>query len=306
MFKSDILFLEELKNEEIVLFGASSRGKRVLNNLILKGFHKGNISFCDNDQEKHGKIINGVKIINFKKLEERKNIPIIISSSMYVEIQNQLEGLGFTNVHYFHNLLFSDQIFEKYNQKFLRIVNSVEDKCFMANEEKYTLYSSMNAIAHLKGSIAEVGVYKGGSAKILCEIKKEKSLHLYDTFEGLPNPTKKDTVKEGWLSDTSLESVRDYLVDYDNIFFHKGLFPETTKSIISEEFCLVHLDTDLYQSTLDALKFFWPRLVSRGRIIAHDYNAIELSGVKQAFQEFFKNSPENIIEIADTQVMVIK
>ena len=77
-------------------------------------------------------------------------------------------------------------------------------------------------------------------------------------------------------------------------------------SFTSEEFCFVHLDTDLYQSTLDSLEFFWPRMVKGGRIISHDYNALEVIGVKQAFQEFFKGSPESIIEIADTQVMVIK
>jgi hypothetical protein len=31
-----------------------------------------------------------------------------------------------------------------------------------------------------------------------------------------------------------------------------------------------------------------------------------MPGVKKAFSEFFMNQPEKIIEIADTQVMVIK
>ena len=214
--------------------------------------------------------------------------------------------VGFINIHYFHNLLFSDQIYEKYNSEFLRIIELVKEKCYMDNEEKYTLYSSMKSVSFLKGSVAEVGVYKGGSAKILCVIKGKRKIHLFDTFEGLPQPSKKDTVKVGWLSDTSLKSVKDYLSEYENIFFHKGYFPQTSEDLTSEEFCFVHLDTDLYQSTLDSLEFFWPRMVKGGRIISHDYNALEVIGVKQAFQEFFKGSPESIIEIADTQVMVIK
>ena len=62
----------------------------------------------------------------------------------------------------------------------------------------------------------------------------------------------------------------------------------------------------MYQSTLDALKFFWPRMVKGGRIISHDYNANNIAGIKKAFREFFNDSPEKIIEIADTQSMIIK
>ena len=36
----DKLLLENLDGKKIILFGASSRGKRVLNNLVTKGFKK--------------------------------------------------------------------------------------------------------------------------------------------------------------------------------------------------------------------------------------------------------------------------
>ena len=301
------LLLDEFKKQNIVLFGASSRGKRVLNNLIQKGIGGKNIIFCDNDEKKHDKMINGVRVINLSELKEReKNIPIIISSSMFEEIKLQLEELGFTRVYYFHDLLFTEQKFEKYDSDFSRIVELVKSKCYMDNDEKYTLYSSMKAVSNIPGDISEVGVYRGGSAKILAESGKGKKIHLFDTFEGLPETTDHDSVKKGWLADTSLESVKEYLKGYDNVFFHKGFFPETTEELLTAKFCLVHLDTDLYQSTLDSLKFFWPKMSKGGRIISHDYNAIEIGGVKQAFQEFFCSTPEKLIEIADTQVMVIK
>ena len=195
---------------------------------------------------------------------------------------------------------------EKFGSEFLKILEAVKEKCFMDDDEKYTLYSSMKAVSQLDGSIAEVGTYKGGSAKILCELKDQKKIHLFDTFEGLPQPSNKELVKAGWLSDTSLKSVKNYLSGYNNIFFYKGYFPQTARNLTSEKFCLVHLDTDLYQSTLDSLEFFWPKMVKGGRIISHDYNAIEVDGVKQAFKEFFKVSPEMLIEIADTQILVVK
>ena len=159
----------------------------------------------------------------------------------------------------------------------------------------------------------ECGVHQGGGVFAWAHLSVTLEPYNYsrkvigfDTFEGLPKTTQNDEVKSGWLSNTSLDSVKQYLSNYENLFFYKGYFPQTAKNLTSEKFCLVHLDTDLYQSTLDSLEFFWPKMVKGGRIISHDYNAGNIGGVKQAFKEFFKESPEMLIEIADTQVLVVK
>ena len=47
-------------------------------------------------------------------------------------------------------------------------------------------------------------------------------------------------------------------------------------------------------------------MVVGGRIVSHDYNTNSMPGIKKAFSEFFMDQPEKIIEIADSQVMVIK
>lgn len=300
-------FLNEIKTRQIVLFGASSRGKRVLNNLIEKGIDKKHLKFCDNDPQKWNKEVQGVQIISINELKTlSKDTCIIISSSLNYEINEQLNTLGFSNVHYFHSLLFAEQIYEKYDQKFLHILESIREKCYMDNEEKYTLYSSMKSICRLVGEVAEVGVYKGGSAKIICEVKEEKKLYLFDTFEGYPNTDKEDLLQKGWLGNTSLEDVKKYLSGYNNIYYFKGLFPQTAKSISDKQFCLVHLDVDNYQTVMAALQFFWPRMVEDGRIISHDYNAFDVPGVRKAFLEFFSDHPEKLIEVSDTQVLVVK
>ena len=41
-----------------------------------------------------------------------------------------------------------------------------------------------------------------------------------------------------------------------------------------------------------------------GIILSHDYSHLE--GVRKAFDEFFKNKPEKILELPMTQCMVIK
>ena len=166
-------------------------------------------------------------------------------------------------------------------------------------DESYTLYSSVLATASLSGAIAEVGVYKGTTAKLICEGKDDRDLFLFDTFEGMPD--EKITTHDDWESythtDTSLKSVQSYLAQYPNITFIPGKFPESISLhpdlyLTEKKFSLVNLDVDLYQSTLDGLEFFYPRMVSGGRLISHNFNLKDspggnTPGVKQAFLEYF-------------------
>ena len=300
--------LEKNKTKKIILYGAASRGVRSFYNLIDKGFPSEQILFCDSNSKLWNTNVCGTKVISIDDLKSlSKDTCIIVSSSMYYEIIPTLEKLGFTQVYYFNSLLFAEQMYEKYDSKFLEILQKIGNNRRVDNEENYTLYSSLKATSSLPGDIAEVGVYKGGTAKLICEVKGEKNLYLFDTFEGLPKTNENDLfVKKGWLDDTSVESVKKFLNNYKNVHFLKGVFPQTSEPVTDKKFSFVHLDTDLYQSTFDALTFFWPRMISGGRIISHDYNTTSMPGVKKAFFEFFKGSPEKLIEIADTQVMVIK
>ena len=307
--KNDLIKLLIKNNDKpIILYGAASRGVRVFYNLIDKGFSRERILFCDSNPKLWNTTLCDVKVISLDQLQSfPKDTCIIISSSMRYEIIPSLEKLGFTEIHYFHSLLFAEQMYEKYDSKFLEILNKIGDNRGADNEENYTLYSSLKATKNLQGDIAEVGVYKGGTARLICEIKGDKNLYLFDTFEGLPETHDNDLfVQKGWLHDTSLESVKNYLSDFKNTHFLKGIFPETAEPISDKKFSFIHLDTNLYQSTLDALEFFWPRMVVGGRIVSHDYNTNSMPGIKKAFSEFFMDQPEKIIEIADSQVMVIK
>ena len=176
--------------------------------------------------------------------------------------------------------------------------------------ERYNLYTLAKATARLSGAIAEAGVYKGGSAKLFCEVKGETPLYLFDTFEGLPSVHDKfdPGFGAGQFSDTSLEGVKDYLNTYPNVHYYPGFFPASAEGQEPERqtYRLVHLDMDLYQSTLDALKFFYPRMARGGVIVAHDYNNLTADGVKRAFHEFFADKVETVIPLWDTQCVVGK
>ena len=83
---------------------------------------------------------------------------------------------------------------DPYGVKIMNLVNKIrkEIDMLMHNNEAYQIYSAVEKTAKIEGDIAEVGVYKGGSAKLICEAKETKNLHLFDTFNGLPNLSEKD------------------------------------------------------------------------------------------------------------------
>lgn len=191
--------------------------------------------------------------------------------------------------------------------KIFDLVKKVKNQINMqlGYNEAYQIFMAVKKISKIKGDIAEVGVYQGGSAKIICEAKRNKSLHLFDTFEGLPEVTAKDSpwFHKGQYK-SSLENVKDYLKGYKHVYFYPGHFPSTGSSIKNKKFTFVHLDVDIFKSTIDCLKFFYPKMSRGGCIISHDY--VSSRGVRKAFDEFFQDKPEPIIELSGSQCLVIK
>ncbi len=61
---------------------------------------------------------------------------------------------------------------------------------------------------------------------------------------------------------------------------------------------------DLYEGTLEGLKFFYPRMFPGGIMISHDYQSSR--GVDQAFREYFAGKTEPVVGLAGYQCMVTK
>jgi hypothetical protein len=167
------------------------------------------------------------------------------------------------------------------------------------NIRNYVRYAN-----HLDGCMAEVGVYKGGSARIICQYKGDTELLLFDTFKGIPKLISKTDSHSGGLYKGNMKMIADYLKDFSNVKLIKGIFPSSAGDYQDRKFSFVNLDTDIYQSTKDSLEFFYPRMQDGGAIIVHDY--ITLEGVKKAVAEFLHDKKEFPIETAGSQCIIIK
>lgn len=145
---------------------------------------------------------------------------------------------------------------------------------------------------NIPGLIAEAGVYKGGCARLLATIFPDREILLFDSFEGMKEDDHDPEGKHhtGDFSDTSLEGVKNYLIDKPNCRFYQGWFPESASFLTDEKFALVHADMDYYQSTVACIETFWPKLNTGGAIIFDDYEWVACPGVKKAIDEYFNDS----------------
>lgn len=179
----------------------------------------------------------------------------------------------------------------------------------------YNIWLQINRIRkeNLSGEFAELGVYKGETARIIHLCAPERKLHLFDTFEGFPaEDLKHETGKaSGYTSrhfaDTSLEKVKDRLGESTDIYYHKGYFPDTVAGLKESTFAFVSMDADLHKPTSAGLEFFYPRLSPGGIILIHDYNS-DWPELMNAVDSFAASIPENLVLVpdADSTVMIVK
>ena len=169
-------------------------------------------------------------------------------------------------------------------------------------------YFLLNQIEYIKnnnidGLIAEVGVFKGTTARFFHEALHDKKILLFDTFEGFHKRDIKHQKENsraevgGW--GTSISEVKIFIGNSEMIKFFPGYFPETTNNISpNNRYALVHLDADLYSPQISGLSYFYPKMTKGGIMIIHDCNN-EYFGSKKALDEFFLDKLEIPIIIPD-------
>lgn len=156
---------------------------------------------------------------------------------------------------------------------------------------------------NIPGDFAELGVYKGNSAKILAEFSRRagRKLYLFDTFSGFdPRETRRLAAEvAAAFRDTNLEAVTAF-VGKKGVVYIPGLFPESLRGGPElGNFALVHVDCDLYEPMKAGLEFFYGRMSRGGMFILHDYASGHWPGIRRAVDEFLLDKPERLVLIPD-------
>ena len=149
-----------------------------------------------------------------------------------------------------------------------------------------------------KGECAEAGVFEGDFAKWINQYFPDRKLYLFDTFEGfdmrdIEKEKPFSNAKSGDYNNTSIELVMEKMLYPQNCIISKGYFPQTAEGI-TEKFCFVNLDLDLYEPTYNGLLFFENKMTENGIILVHDYFADNFRGPKEAVNRFLHENKRKI------------
>ena len=177
--------------------------------------------------------------------------------------------------------------------------------------------SLCNAVNYLvdnkiEGDFVECGVWRGGSTMAAIDTlmkkgDKSREIYLYDTFEGMSEPTEVDKVFTGTAADellntsdkedatsvwcySALEEVQNNVgtLGYpaNKVTYVKGKVEDSIPQTLPGKIALLRLDTDWYESTAHELKHLYPLLVPGGVIIIDDYGHWE--GARKAVDEYIE------------------
>ena len=152
----------------------------------------------------------------------------------------------------------------------------------------------------VKGDLIETGVWRGGATIFMRAALKayrvtDRKVWVADSFAGLPLPNAdKYPADAGDIHHqirhlaVSLEQVKDNFKKYslldEQVCFLKGWFKDVLPTAPIENLAILRLDGDMYESTMDALKYLYPKLSRGGYVIVDDYGC--LKGCKQAVHDF--------------------
>ena len=148
-----------------------------------------------------------------------------------------------------------------------------------------TLELLCRRLAEVPGAAAELGVYRGFFARCINQLLPERKLYLFDSFEGFAEDACAADSFQAAHRNTVPEKVLSIMPFPEKIIVKPGFFPDSLNGL-EEQFCLVSLDVDFYRTTLEGLRYFWPRITEGGYLLLHDWGSPKLPGVAKALADF--------------------
>jgi len=172
-------------------------------------------------------------------------------------------------------------------------------------------YNEMvDKIRDVPGDIAEFGV--SGGVSLMCftrlvdtyenglDHKEKRRIYGFDSFEGLPELGSHDISKVaenahmkkgGFVDDIGFQYLLNFVSKHSNVQLRKGWFSQTLPVFLEENpavsFALVHIDCDLYESTMDVLTRVWNHVTPGGMVLFDELFHKDFPGETRAFREFF-------------------
>lgn len=210
---------------------------------------------------------------------------------------------------------------DDFDEETREVIRAVRPYTRTSKDKLHALVSATRYISRhgVEGAVVECGVWRGGSMHAVARVLDSmgdhaRDLYLFDTFDGMTEPTEKDLrtgdqrsarelmdvsekATKGIWAYASLEDVKQGFetVPYpaERVHYVPGKVEDTVPGEAPERISLLRLDTDWYESTLHELDHLYDRLVPGGVLIIDDYGSWQ--GSKQATDEFLERTGARLL-----------
>ena len=147
------------------------------------------------------------------------------------------------------------------------------------------------------GAVVELGCYTGTTSlflqRVLLDQNTEQTLHVYDSFAGLPPKNSQDLspageqFKGGELTASKRQLIKHFKQAMLPLpIIHQGWFEALTPADMPENIAFAFLDGDFYTSIQASLRAITPRLSRGAVIVIDDYQSEALPGARRATDEW--------------------
>jgi O-methyltransferase len=211
------------------------------------------------------------------------------------------------------------QLPSDFDQETVQIIQQVRPFTMTSAERIASLCNAIKYIvkAGIEGDVVECGVWRGGSmmavALELAHLGASRTLYLFDTFDGMSEPSDVDqnligqsasellqtedkATSHNWAycpEEDVFKNVSSTGYDMSHVRLVKGKVEDTVPKNAPEKIALLRLDTDWYESTRRELVHLFPRLVPGGVLIIDDYG--HWQGARKAVDEYIAGNQVKIL-----------
>lgn len=204
---------------------------------------------------------------------------------------------------------------KKFNDAFTKHAHTYQEKSLAWR--LHTLTWAAKICRELVGDFVECGVYHGFSFAVVTAYldfeNVDKTLYLYDSFEGIPeeynSENRSNAVYQKEIAEDReaiYKKVKQKFAKYHNVKIVRGIVPDTFKEVCPEKIAFLHIDMNSSKSEIAALEVLFDKVTSGGIIVFDDYGWSGYIKQKIAEDAFMKKRGHDILELPTGQGLLIK
>ncbi|WP_121061634.1 TylF/MycF/NovP-related O-methyltransferase [Chachezhania antarctica] len=179
-----------------------------------------------------------------------------------------------------------------------------------------TLMRMAKHAARLKGDFVECGVDKGGSSQAVIaylgdDAFADRRFFLFDTYRGLePDQLTEEERTVSLIKDERYPDVLSHVknITKDQPFTRvvPGIVPETLEQFDGEKVAFLHIDMNVAEPEVEALRYFWPKLVPGAPVIFDDYGFEQHGPQRRALNALAEELGVEIMPLPTCQGLLMK